>query len=108
MKIKTFTHGVIARSDLPAGQAGATKQSFNRLWFAFANHFNPTQSVGLRFARNDTGATNSKLLIFLILFLPLFSTCAYAADLTVAAAANLQYTLEELKTSFEKKNGLKI
>ncbi len=34
--------------------------------------------------------------------------CAFAGDLTVAVAANVQYTFEEIKTAFEKQSDIKI
>ncbi|MBP6342695.1 MAG: molybdate ABC transporter substrate-binding protein [Candidatus Omnitrophica bacterium] len=42
---------------------------------------------------------------FVFVFL---SSAAVFADLTVAVAANVQYTFEELKTAFEKKTGISV
>jgi molybdate transport system substrate-binding protein len=48
-----------------------------------------------------------KLIILLsVLFVLPFS--AFAEDLTVAAAANVQFTVEDLKKSFEQETGLKV
>ncbi|MBI4309858.1 MAG: molybdate ABC transporter substrate-binding protein [Candidatus Omnitrophica bacterium] len=43
--------------------------------------------------------------LLLILF---SSVCAFAGDLTVAVAANVQYTFEELKAQFQKETGINI
>ncbi|MCC7036791.1 MAG: molybdate ABC transporter substrate-binding protein, partial [Alphaproteobacteria bacterium] len=45
------------------------------------------------------------LLFLLALLLPVQ---AFAADLTVAVAANAQYVFEELKQTFEKKTGVTV
>ena len=45
------------------------------------------------------------LALFIILF---YSACAFAGDLTVAVAANVQYTFEELKAEFEKETGINV
>ena len=47
--------------------------------------------------------------IVLSFFLILFSSvCAFAGELTVAVAANVQYTFEELQAAFEKETGIHI
>lgn len=46
----------------------------------------------------------NSLLFLLVLFLPAVS----AQEITVAAAANVQYALEELKTEFEKNTDIKL
>ena len=45
------------------------------------------------------------IMSFVFVFL---SSAAVFADLTVAVAANVQYTFEELKTAFEKKTGISV
>ena len=45
------------------------------------------------------------LISIFIFFIPI---CASAEEITVAAAANVQYTLEELKAEFEKNSDIKI
>ncbi|MFA5059406.1 MAG: molybdate ABC transporter substrate-binding protein [Candidatus Omnitrophota bacterium] len=49
-----------------------------------------------------------KVMTLSFLFVLLFSVSAFAGDLTVAVAANVQYTFEELKTEFEKETGISI
>ena len=73
-------------------RSAATKQSFNRLWFAFANHFNPTQSVGLRFTRNDANREGLKKVKFLFF-------CAVIC-LSVSGCSLLQLPLELVKLPF--------
>ena len=47
--------------------------------------------------------------IILSLLLVLFSSVsAFAGDLTVAVAANVQYTFEELKSEFQKETGINV
>lgn len=48
-----------------------------------------------------------KSIIIAVLFVACSSVCAFA-ELTVAVAANLQYTFEELKTEFQKETGIHI
>ena len=53
------------------------------------------------------GITVKKLIVFLILLI-VFPFSVFAEDLTVAAAANVQFTVEDLKKSFEQETGLKV
>ena len=43
-----------------------------------------------------------------LMFFCLMPLSAMAQEITVAAAANLQFTLEEIKTTFEKETGVKV
>jgi molybdate transport system substrate-binding protein len=47
-------------------------------------------------------------LITAIFLIPVFPVCVFAEDLMVAAAANVQFVLEELKGAFEKDFGIII
>ena len=49
-----------------------------------------------------------KSIIFSFLLVLFSSVCAFAGDLTVAVAANVQYTFEELKAVFEKETGITV
>ncbi|MBF0512202.1 MAG: molybdate ABC transporter substrate-binding protein [Candidatus Omnitrophica bacterium] len=42
------------------------------------------------------------------LFLWVFQTLAYAGDITVAGAANIQFTLEDLKAEFTRETGISV
>ena len=48
-----------------------------------------------------------KIFIFIIRFLAL-PLCAFAQEITVAVAANVQFALEEIKTAFEKNTGIHV
>lgn len=49
-----------------------------------------------------------KTMIFSLLLVLFCSVGAFAGDLTVAVAANVQYTFEELKAEFQKETGINI
>ncbi len=49
-----------------------------------------------------------KSIILSFLLVIFSSVCAFAQDLTVAVAANVQYTFEELKSEFQKETGINI
>ncbi|MEI7999214.1 MAG: molybdate ABC transporter substrate-binding protein [Candidatus Omnitrophota bacterium] len=46
--------------------------------------------------------------VFLCIFLCLVSSLAMAEEITVAGAANVQFTLEELKAAFTKETGVEV
>ena len=49
-----------------------------------------------------------KSIVFSFLLVLFFSISAFAGDLTVVVAANVQYTFEELKAKFQKETGINL
>ncbi|MBF0479187.1 MAG: molybdate ABC transporter substrate-binding protein [Candidatus Omnitrophica bacterium] len=49
-----------------------------------------------------------KSVLLLLLFMLYSSVCAFAGDLTVAVAANVQYAFDELKAEFQKETGINV
>jgi molybdate transport system substrate-binding protein len=49
-----------------------------------------------------------KILLMALIFLWMSPLAVYAAGITVAAAANLQFTLEDLKAEFTKETGINV
>src|SRR5271154_5118246 len=49
-----------------------------------------------------------KIILVALVFLLTRSLTAFASDITVAAAANVQFTLEDLKAEFTKETGIGV
>ena len=64
-----------------------------------------------RMARNDTSrriVMKMRSIVLSFLLVLFSSVSAFAEDLTVAVAANVQYTFEELKAEFQKETGINV